>query len=165
MLRKGKGLTTETEENKRYDQQGWGSGGLTEEPVIWGTTVRVLFGRGGKVTPPLARKLELRPVGDLRSRTARSEMIGLKMQKAAAVWTWFSGWKEVYRRRMNIGSLSSLFLMCHFLLRSLTFLWLTTSGQSQKNVWKDNKRGDGRDEGDLWENWWVKATLSLLLFY
>ena len=34
MLRKGKGLTTETEENKRYDQQGWGSGGLTEEPVI-----------------------------------------------------------------------------------------------------------------------------------
>lgn len=29
---------------------------------------------------------DLRPVGDLRSRTARSEMIGLKMQKAAAVW-------------------------------------------------------------------------------
>ena len=49
---------------------------------------------------------------------------------------------------------------CSFPLRSSIFLWLTTSGQSQKHDWKDdNKGGDGGVEGDLWEHWWVKSHL------
>ena len=84
MLGKGKELKRETEENSRYDQQGWGSAGISEE---LGTAYEMLFDltEDGELLlffqerkDHLCVKKEaetLRLVCDLRSRTASSEII------------------------------------------------------------------------------------------